>query len=293
MRHLDAMLTNKLTMKIINNLEDYLEMLSAETPYQAGRNLYKYTDCGPWTVFITETEKAFKRTVTLAIGKVSHNKLGIVNVEEDYDPRNAVTDNDRIMLGLLPPKSEWRCSLKKYRKLVEKYQSRWNNGYSLKTHLHGDVFDRRFVWLTISQEMPAVQKDIYYESHPANSALENCIGVRIGTIVEGSEVELGGDALLFPFTDVDFDQQIESLNSEATFYWKRDNVSSYSVIFKDTEYYVDLIHYESFKELPKSIRKKVYDFVQTSAMGDAEYNIIPVPGTKASVQLLDKSDFFF
>jgi len=282
-------------MKMIKNLEEYLDMLSAETPYQAGRNLYKYTDCGPWTVFITEVEKAFTRTVTVAVGKVSHNNLGIVNVEEDYDPRNVVTDNDRMMLGLLAPKSEWRCSLKAFRKLVEKYQSRWSNGYSLKLRHHpsGGTFDRRFVWLTISQEMPAVQKDIYYESTPANSALENCVGVKIGTIVEGSEVELETPVFLFPFSQVEFDQQVESLNSEASFYWDRDNVSTYHVVFKDTDYYVDFVNESSFEELPKSIRKKVYDFVQTSAIDNATDDMIPIPGTRASVQVLDKSGFCF
>lgn len=47
-------------MTVYNNLKELLDSHGYESPYQFGRSLYKYTDCGPWTVFLTpDGEKVY------------------------------------------------------------------------------------------------------------------------------------------------------------------------------------------------------------------------------------------
>lgn len=70
---------------------------------------------------------------------------------------------------------------------------------------------------------------VYYESKQAGQSKteqtwwDSCTGIGIGSIVEGSDVEVGPETLIFPFTEKDFDDAVQGVNDEATFYWKRDN----------------------------------------------------------------------
>jgi hypothetical protein len=58
---------------------------------------------------------------------------------------------------------------------------------------------------------------------------KNIIGLKIGSIVEGSEVEVGPEELLFPFSQKDLDKAVNNINEEASFYWKRDNTDNYLI----------------------------------------------------------------
>ena len=114
-------------MTTLHNLAELLDHLGADTPFHLGRSLYKYTDCGPWTVFVCNS-------------------------------------------------------------------------------------------------------DVYYEDTGADcppQTFENlfgtCTAIRIGSIVEGSDVEVGPETLIFPFTADDLDDVVQGVNDEAVFYWKRDN----------------------------------------------------------------------
>jgi hypothetical protein len=67
------------------------------------------------------------------------------------------------------------------------------------------------------------------------------IGIRIGSIVEGSDVEVGPKYLRFPFTSEDFEGALTDIHDEAFFYWERDNVQSYEVTSSSGKpYYVDV-----------------------------------------------------
>lgn len=128
---------------LYKNLRELLDDQDAETPYQFGRSNYKYTACGPWTVF--------------------------------YTP-NAET------------------------------------------------------------EPGGLQRDsVYYESKQANCTdwIDSCTGIGIGSIVEGSDVNVDPINLTFPFTDEDLDKAISDVNEEACFYWDRDNSQYYSVNSED------------------------------------------------------------
>lgn len=109
---------------MFNNLRELLDDYSAITPYHFGRNLYKYTDCGPWTAF------------------------------------------------LLRDGSE-----------------------------------------------------VYYRDEKASSLLwgDDCIGIKIGSIVEGSDAEIGPETLFFPFTSERLDNVVQEINDEASYEWELAN----------------------------------------------------------------------
>jgi hypothetical protein len=48
-------------------------------------------------------------------------------------------------------------------------------------------------------------------------------GVRLGSIVEGSDAEVMPEELMFPFSEADLEQAIENIEAEADFLWHRDN----------------------------------------------------------------------
>ena len=58
--------------------------------------------------------------------------------------------------------------------------------------------------------------DIYYESEKANNPIaEKVVALEIGSIVEGSNVEIDGYTLKFPFTDNDLWDTVDQVNEEA------------------------------------------------------------------------------
>jgi hypothetical protein len=62
-------------------------------------------------------------------------------------------------------------------------------------------------------------ENIYYESKEANDEntlnRDDIVGLEIGSIVEGSDVEVGPYLLKFPFTDVELGDLVEELNNES------------------------------------------------------------------------------
>ena len=106
------------------------------TPYQVGRSLYKYTDCGPWTSFI---------------------------LNKPWAPSDG--------------------------------QKTWDG------------------------------MKLYYEDEAAagRDFVKNIIGVKFGSIVEGSDVEISPVELMFPFESERIDEVIKGMDEEASFYWERDN----------------------------------------------------------------------
>lgn len=117
---------------IYNNLKELLDTHGAESPYAFGRALYKYTDCGPWTVFITP-------------------------------------DGERVY--------------------YEDQEAR-----------------ERSLPLFTNIECTGI-----------------CIGVEIGSIVEGSDAYADPIELNFPFSEEDLDNALKEINDACSFYWERDN----------------------------------------------------------------------
>ncbi len=68
---------------------------------------------------------------------------------------------------------------------------------------------------------------IYYESAPAREAgaawWAACTGVKIGSIVEGSDHEVTPVTLSWPFTQAQFEEAVGSINDEASAAWEEAN----------------------------------------------------------------------
>lgn len=55
------------------------------------------------------------------------------------------------------------------------------------------------------------------------------VGVTVGSIVEGSDVEVCPRYLDFPFTAAQWGEAVEGVEDEADFYWRRDNLDHFCV----------------------------------------------------------------
>ncbi len=135
--------------------------------------------------------------------------------------------------------------------------------------------------------------DIYYESTKANESLDayNIIGLEIGSIVEGSDVEVGPTLLKFPFTSEELWNTVEEINKEAVFYWERDNEDDFLVEVANEEYYFNSGWGLEFPEdMPEDVQKFIeehYDELE-DLDGNESYENAGYKITK-----IDKSDFIF
>lgn len=137
--------------------------------------------------------------------------------------------------------------------------------------------------------------DIYYESEKANDEATldrtDVIGMEIGSIVEGSDVEIDGVLPKFPFTSEDLWETVKNVNEEASFYWKRDNEDDYLIEAGGEEYHVTIGGSIDFPEgMPKDIQTFIVEYYDEMAdMLDGE--IWEESGY--TITKIDKSDFIF
>jgi len=135
--------------EIVNNYAEFAQASTGdpnESPYYLGRSLYKYTACGPWTVFILDEPL----------------------LKDKFNP-----------------------------------------------------------------------DELYYEDKQAGDCdlANHIIGVKVGSIVEGSDVEIGPETLMFPFEMEKFWEAVEEVNDQASFYWERDNSSWFLLFHPDHSQY--------------------------------------------------------
>lgn len=202
----------------VTNFKEFLESrgMEGETPYRWARALYKYTDCGPWTVFITLKEKA--RTETL-IASVFETKKG-VEIRPNANPDKEFVDFMAFLGFNEEGKMIEKTTMDEFRSLIRSYQrSKGINKRNLTTAYREGV-------LTVRQELeiPEQYAEVYYEDNEVNDLNpDDIIGIKIGSIVEGSDVEIDPVTLMFPFDPAEVDRVIQEINDEASFYWERDN----------------------------------------------------------------------
>lgn len=159
---------------------------------------------------------------------------------------------------------------------------------------------------------------VYYEDEKASMDeaaqdwWETCIGITIGSIVEGSDVELSPVDLLFPFTDGDVDRAVEGIDDEADFYWKRDNCTYISICNKRGEalYHAQWIEFDDDptgtweEEDAKTLKlaKKAFDAlwnpkanpnVSGNSRTISHKDLIPIPGTRYFVREEPTPDYCY
>lgn len=214
---------------IYSSLNDLLDKRIGDdcTPAYWGRLLYKNTACGPWVSFVVceQAEQTIPYTLTV---RQHGDRLALtadINVPSDELLFYDFSEKDGLILSDEPR------SLDEYQAMLEGYQSR---------ELRGDhkqfTFVRQPDSLTISskQVVPAQERQIFYEDEEAHCRdwTKKCVAIRIGSIVEGSDVEIDPIRLPFPLAEDDLEQAVQSINDQVSFYWERDN-SHWYVLKKD------------------------------------------------------------
>lgn len=234
--------------RLIASLDEFLEWRGFEHPYEWARAFYKYTDCGPWAAFFVQTEpERVRHSVFAAVfgadGRLSHCVRGRIKGEladpEDvrkflFDP---TTMKARTGFGDLGRRKE--SYLAALQAFCDKTEATAPADDKLRWSF--DVRER-CVLIRTQKKVPPVIVDVYYEDigKPGKPEItnENCVGVRFGSIVEGSEATAGPYDHMFPFLAEEFDSDVKSMEDETSFYWERDNSTWYQVSTPTREYIV-------------------------------------------------------
>ena len=219
-----------MSQRSITNLQEYLDLLEARNPYEAGRHLYKNISCGPHTTFLLEKKPAFARYARLAIG-LRERKLQVVVREEGLGEADIADAVDLQILGFRPDGQRWSGTAKTLKGYRQQLKTFLAGSPTTEGHRRFTLFDLdpsgnpspRFIWISVSQYVETELEEIYYTDERAFGALDKCVGVRWGSIVEGSSAEVGPRTLMFPFPVETWDKLIQEINEEATDEWREAN----------------------------------------------------------------------
>lgn len=153
--------------------------------------------------------------------------------------------------------------------------------------------------------------EVYYETEAAKVTLEelearglSVVGLNIGSVVEGSDVEIGPYGLEIDdeFTTGAFWRVIDSVDDEAKFYWKRDNAAYYSL--RDANgALLAWCEWERFADQPREPTPKEAYYEEAVQAGKFIFylkfshtlkNPVPVPGYEGVfVKLEDTPDYLY
>jgi hypothetical protein len=280
----------------IENLNHFLHEVGAETPYRAGRILYKYTGCGPWTTYLVEKSPA--RTAFANFRISIQNKKLTATYTEDWEPGDSQLVKDGLsFLGFDPCEPKWWIgksrkwrSISSYHKRLRDFMKQIGGVGERHRELRIEDHSRRHMDVLLTRHIPAEIEDVYYISDRANRPLENCVGITVGSIVEGSDVEIDPVSLHFPFESEEFWKVVRAINDEASFYWKRDNLNYYQVTYRGREYPIESGWWSDLK-LPKSIKQIVQDYINKNTIADD--NEVTIPNTKIKIIKYDSSDWIY
>lgn len=289
----------------ITNLKEFLAHVSGENAYHAGRNLYKYTSCGPWIVYLVEETP--EQSVSLGVQvRMKDGKLHASCEESIFDYENERAPDVLDLLGFHPEGSPRKSdkigrSVAAYRRTIEAFIKRDRRDNNNAPATMGD--SSKPYTLTLYPQRPTelgcrpapkavnilmhriekpVYREVYYESDEANTLTE-CAGIKMGSIVEGSEAYVDREPMMFPFTTAEFDSYVKSIDDEADFFWKRDNLDHYRVMQGKKEYYITAGWGEELK-LPKKLREAVTAFLQNNELEEGP--TITIPDTKIEIEKL-------
>jgi len=223
-------------MKTYNTLKDLLTPYGEDiAPRYFGKMLYKNTGCGPWTSFIVEESPEVLHKYRVVIQVDSSGRL-YSESSLSADQWQLLGFDDLCVFALA--EQDW--SMKEYVDLLKKYASRSQNQ---ELRIYAWFLSNEVLTLILHVTYPAKKFSVYYEDEMAweGGDWENhCTGIKIGSIVEGSDVCVDPWVLLFPFTSDDLDEAVQSINTEADFYWKRDNYRWFRLVTDKDTYYLQV-----------------------------------------------------
>lgn len=82
-------------------------------------------------------------------------------------------------------------------------------------------------WISFVVRTPLAPRTVYYESVEASKEIKDCVAVRVGSIVEGSEVGVAPVTLTFPFRRSEFYRVVSAINAKAKRLWAEANIGEW------------------------------------------------------------------
>lgn len=209
---------------MINNLEEFFESRGFEyadnSMYQYGRALYKYT-FGPWVSYIIEDEAEAEHPFTLNVLK-AHDGMALFVCPPDFPAREkqffAVDE------GYL---------FDEYAELIVDFKQKRDPAWDYQRLLEPVEEDDPRLIIHGTYTTPAKRRNVYYEDKEASRRSttlgEKCVAVRVGSIVEGCDFDAGPFELEFPFTEEEYNKQMDGLENYVNAAWVYCNSTYYSV----------------------------------------------------------------
>lgn len=215
---------SKKKAKVAKSFADFLGFMGADCLYQAGRSLYRGVACGPWISAIVEVRGDKKRHALFSIGMVNNHVMVTRKIEKP-DPDDTPSSIDLIRAGFTPEgvlrTRNGVRSLVGYKRMVDEFNAKSRSG-ALEWNIrcfpedpYSGIPDRRHLWVRIEETLPPVLAYPYYEDSIDPETLGKVIGIRVGSIVEGSDMEVGPEDFMMDT----FWEGVALINKEAVFYW--------------------------------------------------------------------------
>jgi len=264
---------------IVNNLQEFLDSRGCgDNPWQWARAFYKYTDCGPWAVFIMRDQPARVDKWSIIVRREPNGKLYTFPVSGELPPLDVLRRFGFNEQGL-PNKEdrEFMSSLKKYQKALEDYRERLGKNDDLAFNIwpgptNPSPGELQHILIGITIPKTETYTEIYYEDIGRKNDkgeetvvdLDRCAGIKFGSIVEGSEAYSGPFTHMFPFDTEAFDRDVHYMEEETSFYWERDNSQWYQVLVGEKHYFCHNTWGEIKWDEPlpsAKLRKKIEAFI--------------------------------
>lgn len=134
----------------------------------------------------------------------------------------------------------------------------------------------------------------YYEDKDVDTVNNgNCIGIVFGSIVEGSDHNSGPYTHRFPFSEEDFDKDVEYMEKETSFYWERDNSQFYLIATPTKDYHLQVLDGEMKWEMgkpKKQLRDRIesfmldsFDDIPSMSHWGKQHPPVKIPNTRCTI----------
>lgn len=189
-------------MRVFNTRQDVLDHYDARDEDHLSHRVYKTTNCGAWAKFVTQDEVVSQETQdwTVILTK-GINGIHLVGASR------GTTLGEVIPTDQLPKEVKEYCLLFDPGTKTELTISEFETLTSSETETVLEANPLRLVM--------AVKVD-FVVTRPRD-------GLLLGSIVEGSDAEIEGRFLGFPFTAAELHHTISDIESEADFLWREAN----------------------------------------------------------------------
>lgn len=200
-------------MKTIRNYQDLAEYFGCEDNQESvSRAIYKNTDCGAWLNFIDVDEDhpiiEKQKWVALLDPFTLSNEIRVHSVCA-YKNKMEIQRDNWIFIKDAPEEVKLFLGINK-NDVVDGFK----NLEELKTRLESVDLNDFFVKL---------DKTVLYFQLPVKKP-KHKLGIKVGSIVEGSDADCTPFTLFFPFTVKEFEKNIRYLEGEAKDLWHDANV---------------------------------------------------------------------